>query len=297
MAESYSQIKSVAVYGSIMKPGFTKAADELFQTLRKHNITIYLAPKVSAFIASQDSRVVENCKILSDKDLLNVDMVLSLGGDGTFLKTAQAVGAIELPILGINLGNLGFLVDISGSEITAGIEDILKNGYSTECRSQLMIQPIGQITDPGQCVALNELAVLKSETSSMIKVSAYVNGEFLCTYKSDGLVISTPTGSTAYAMSVGASILDPESHDILLAPVAPHSLNQRPIVLPDDRQIELEIEGRNETFLVSLDGRSYHCKTGSKIKISKAPFSVYVAKRKGHTYFQTLREKLNWGLN
>lgn len=297
MAESYSQIKSVAVYGSIMKRGFANAADELFQTLRRHSITIYLAPKVSAFLTSQDSKIIEGCKILTDKDLLNVDLVLSLGGDGTFLKTAQAVGAIELPILGINLGNLGFLVDISGSEITAGIEEVLKNGYCTECRSQLMIQPIGQITDPGQCVALNELAVLKSETSSMIKVSAYVNGEFLCTYKSDGLVISTPTGSTAYAMSVGASILDPESHDILLAPVAPHSLNQRPIVLPDDRQIELEIEGRNETFLVSLDGRSYHCKTGSKIKVSKAPYSVYVAKRKGHTYFQTLREKLNWGLN
>jgi len=297
MSESYSQIKSVAVFGSIMKQGFVNAADELFKTLKNHCVTIYVAPKVFAFLTAQDSRVIEGCKILEDADLLSVDLVLSLGGDGSFLNTALAVGAIETPILGINLGHLGFLVDISGDEIAKGIEDILKNGFSTECRSKIMVQPVGQMTDPAQGIALNEVAVLKTETASMIKVNAYVNGEFLCSYKADGLVIATPSGSTAYAMSAGASIVDPESHDFILAPIAPHSLNQRPIVIPDDKSIELEVESRRDNFLISVDGRSYHCKVGSKIKISKAPFSVYVAKRKGHTYFQTLRDKLMWGVN
>ena len=224
-----------------------------------------------------------------------MDLVLSLGGDGTFLKTSQFVGALEIPILGINLGHLGFLVDISGDEISSAIETVLAEGFITERRSLLQMQPVGECTDPGKCTALNEIAVLKTDSSSMIKVHAYVNGEFLCTYRADGLIVSTPTGSTAYAMSVGASILDPESQDIILAPVSPHTLNQRPIIIPDDKLIELEIEGRSSNCIVSLDGRSYRCPIGSKISIRKAPFSVLVAWRKGHTYFHTLRTKLMWG--
>lgn len=292
-----TQIKSVAVFGSIYKVGFRDAAKELFSVLIEHNVSVYVAPKVYSFMLSQDSTLVEGCKKLDDKDLLSVDLVLSLGGDGTFLKTAQAIGAIETPILGINLGHLGFLVDISGTEISAGIEDVLENGFSTERRTQLVAVPASENCSLDRCVALNEIAVLKSETSTMIKVHSYVNGEFLCTFRADGLLIATPTGSTAYAMSVGASIVDPESRVVELAPVAPHTLNQRPIVIPDDKIIELEIEGRCENFLVSMDGHSQHCKIGSRIKISKAPYSVYVAKRKGHTYFQTLRDKLMWGVN
>jgi len=297
MTESFAQIRSVAVFGSIFKVGFADAASQLFTTLKKFGVAIFVAPKVHDFLTSVNPEIVANCNILDGKDLLTVDIVLSLGGDGTFLKTAQAVGAIETPILGINLGNLGFLVDIRGDEISSGIEEVLQQGYSTECRSQIKIDPIpGPLSDPGKCVALNELAVLKTDNSSMIKVTAYVDGEFLCTYKADGLVVSTPTGSTAYAMSVGASILDPENHNVILAPVAPHSLNQRPIVLPDDKKIELEVKGRSDFFLISLDGRSCRCRVGTKITITKAPYSVYVAKRKGHTYFQTLRDKLLWGV-
>ncbi len=295
MGESYSQIKNVAIFGSIHKNGFVQAANELIDVLKRNAVSVFLDNKVASFLSSSDANLINGCKVLEDKDLLSIDMALSLGGDGTFLKTAQAIGALEIPILGINLGHLGFLTDISSDEILQGIDDILKNGYSTECRALIKMNPAGQLTDPSKCVALNEIAILKSETSSMIKVNAYVNGEFLCSYRADGLIVSTPTGSTAYAMSVGSSIVAPESHDVILSPVAPHTLNQRPIVLPDDRTLEFEVSGRSENFLVSLDGRSYHCKIGSKLTICKAPYSVLVAKRKGHTYFQTLREKLNWG--
>lgn len=295
MAENYSQIKRVAISGSIHKVGFADAATELINTLHSHGVEIFVEGKVYNFLQKSDVQPIKDCKMLSDKDLLSMDLVLSLGGDGTFLKTSQFVGALEIPILGINLGHLGFLVDISGDEISSAIETVLAEGFITERRSLLQMQPVGECTDPGKCTALNEIAVLKTDSSSMIKVHAYVNGEFLCTYRADGLIVSTPTGSTAYAMSVGASILDPESQDIILAPVSPHTLNQRPIIIPDDKQIELEIEGRSANCIVSLDGRSYRCPIGSKISIRKAPFSVLVAWRKGHTYFQTLRTKLMWG--
>ena len=295
MAENYSQIKRVAISGSIHKVGFADAATELINTLHSHGVEIFVEGKVYNFLQKSDVQPIKDCKMLSDKDLLGMDLVLSLGGDGTFLKTSQFVGALEIPILGINLGHLGFLVDISGDEISSAIETVLAEGFITERRSLLQMQPVGECTDPGKCTALNEIAVLKTDSSSMIKVHAYVNGEFLCTYRADGLIVSTPTGSTAYAMSVGASILDPESQDIILAPVSPHTLNQRPIIIPDDKQIELEIEGRSANCIVSLDGRSYRCPIGSKISIRKAPFSVLVAWRKGHTYFQTLRGKLMWG--
>ena len=295
MAENYSQIKRVAISGSIHKVGFTDAATELIETLHSHGVEIFVEGKVYNFLQKSDVQPIKDCKMLSDKDLLSMDLVLSLGGDGTFLKTSQFVGALEIPILGINLGHLGFLVDISGDEISSAIETVLSEGFITERRSLLQMRPVGECTDPGKCNALNEIAVLKTDSSSMIKVHAYVNGEFLCTYRADGLIVSTPTGSTAYAMSVGASILDPESQDIILAPVSPHTLNQRPIIIPDDKLIELEIEGRSSNCIVSLDGRSYRCPIGSKISIRKAPFSTLVAWRKGHTYFQTLRGKLMWG--
>ena len=295
MAENYSQIKRVAISGSIHKVGFADAATELINTLHSHGVEIFVEGKVYIFLQKSEVQPIKDCKMLSDKDLLSMDLVLSLGGDGTFLKTSQFVGALEIPILGINLGHLGFLVDISGDEISSAIETVLAEGFITERRSLLQMQPVGECTDPGKCTALNEIAVLKTDSSSMIKVHAYVNGEFLCTYRADGLIVSTPTGSTAYAMSVGASILDPESQDIILAPVSPHTLNQRPIIIPDDKLIELEIEGRSSNCIVSLDGRSYRCPIGSKISIRKAPFSTLVAWRKGHTYFQTLRGKLMWG--
>ncbi len=296
MQESYSHIKKIAIYGSTHKVGFAEAAVELISVLLKNRVTVYLDDKVYVFLSGVGIECFDKCNMLGYNDLQSIDLVFSLGGDGTFLKTALAVGALEIPILGINLGHLGFLSDVSGNEIEAAVSEVLSNGYITENRTMLQISPVGTLSDSSKCVALNEVVVAKQDSSAMIKVNANVNGEYLCTYRADGLIVSTPTGSTAYAMSVGASIVDPESKVVVMAPVSPHTLNQRPIIIPDDRTIELQVTGRCKEFMLSLDGRSYRCPIDTKISIRKSVYKVMVAKRKGRTYFQTLRDKLMWGM-
>lgn len=297
MKESYSHISKVAIFGSTHKVGFIDAASELISLLLRNRVTVFLDDKVYVFLSGKNIEHIEECNMLDYNDLQTVDMVFSLGGDGTVLKTALAVGALEIPILGINLGHLGFLTDVRKDEIASAITEIVNDGYIVEHRSLLQVQPVGTLTDSSKCVALNEVVVLKQDSSTMIGVNANVSGEYLCTYRADGLIISTPTGSTAYAMSVGASIVDPESKVMVMAPISPHTLNQRPIIIPEDRVVELQVSGRCKEFTLSLDGRSYRCPIDTVISIRKAAYKVVIAKRKGRTYFQTLRDKLMWGVN
>lgn len=292
MLESLTKIQKVAIFGSVRKQGFTKALRELFTVLTDKQVEIYLDSEVSGFVARESLTDFAQFTELKTEDLSSLDLALSLGGDGTFLRTAYKIGEAGIPILGINLGNLGFLVDVPGDEISAAINEIFSAGFTVEQRSLLSLER----SDNGhKSVALNEIAVLKQDTSSMIRVHTIINGEYLCTYRADGLIISTPTGSTAYALSVGASIMMPENKSFMLSPVAPHSLNLRPVIIPDNWKIELEVESRTNHFLVSLDGRSSLCTNSVRLSIEKAPYSVKVAKRLNHTYFNTLREKLMWG--
>lgn len=292
MLESLTKIQKVAIFGSVRKQGFTKALRELFTVLTDKQVEIYLDSEVSGFVARESLTDIAQFTELKTEDLSSLDLALSLGGDGTFLRTAYKIGEAGIPILGINLGNLGFLVDVPGDEISAAINEIFSAGFTVEQRSLLSLER----SDNGhKSVALNEIAVLKQDTSSMIRVHTIINGEYLCTYRADGLIISTPTGSTAYALSVGASIMMPENKSFMLSPVAPHSLNLRPVIIPDNWKIELEVESRTNHFLVSLDGRSSLCTNSVRLSIEKAPYSVKVAKRLNHTYFNTLREKLMWG--
>lgn len=294
MAENYPHIQKVAVFGSIHKRGFTKASTELLQCLEKHGISILLDARMEQFLQTSRAYLPSTYQVIQKGDVFSVDLALSLGGDGTFLKTAKRVGGAGIPILGINLGNLGFLVDVKGDEIAAAIDEIVADGFDVEERS--LIEVIAPNVLPAEdTIALNEVAVLKQDTSSMIKVHTSLNGQYLCTYRADGLLISTPTGSTAYALSVGASILMPENNSFVVSPVAPHSLNLRPVIVPDHWQIDLDVESRNNHFLIAVDGRSVVCKSGLHLVLKKANYSVKVAKRHGHTYFQTLREKLMWG--
>ena len=292
MLESLTKIQKVAIFGSVRKQGFTKALSELFTVLKDKSAEIYLDAEVSAFVTTEKLASISDFKMLESDDYSSLDLALSLGGDGTFLRTAYKIGSAGVPILGINLGNLGFLVDVKGTEITDAINEIFSAGFTVEERSLLSLE---RSDNKHRSVALNEIAVLKQDTSSMIRVHTVINGEYLCTYRADGLLISTPTGSTAYALSVGASIMMPENKSFMLSPVAPHSLNLRPVIVPDNWKIELEVESRTNHFLVSLDGRSSLCTNNVRLSIEKAPYSVKVAKRLNHTYFNTLREKLMWG--
>ncbi len=285
----------VAVFGNIYKHGFFGSFNELLQVLDKQHVDVLLCEDLYDAILEKKQVLPSKYTVIKKSDTnFDADLAFSVGGDGTFLKTAEAIADRNIPIMGINIGRLGFLADVSIECITATVTEILEQGYKIEERSVLKL-----VTDNHSLKtnnkALNEIAVLKLDSSSMIMIHATVNNEYLCSYQADGLLIPTPTGSTAYALSVGASIMTPQNRSFIIAPIAPHSLNLRPLIIPDDWEIELEIESRNNSFLISLDGRSEVLDSKTRLHISKAGYTVKVAKRNNYTYFQTLRNKLMWG--
>lgn len=227
-------------------------------------------------------------------DIFDLDVAISLGGDGTFLRTAARVNRQNIPILGINTGRLGFLADVGSTDVEDTLEELFKHYYKVEERILLRLETESRAYK-GYNYALNEVAVLKRDTSSMITIHTSLNGEYLTSYQADGLVIATPTGSTAYSMSVNGPIILSQDNSIVLSPVAPHSLNVRPLVIPNDFEITLGVESRNRTFLISLDGRSEIFPAGIQLKVSKADYTTKVIKRYNHTFYETLREKLMWG--
>ena len=232
-------------------------------------------------------------QLIRDNDF-EADVAVSMGGDGTFLEAARRVAAKGIPILGINMGRLGFLADVTADEVESTLHSILSGQCPTEERTVLQLTyDKGQ--PEGYPYALNEVAVLKRDVSSMISIRVDINGEYLTTYQADGLSVNTPTGSTGYALSVGGPIMQPGSRNLELVPVAPHSLTVRPLVLTDDAVIRLRVSSRNHRFLVSLDGRSEKCGEDVALTIQRAPYTIRVFKRPGTSFFSTLRTKLMWG--
>ena len=225
----------------------------------------------------------------------DVDMALSIGGDGTFLRTVHAVGQYNIPILGINAGHLGFLSDIGLEEVEEALPAIFKGHYIVEQRSLLHLQ-IPECKQPYQADSLNEVAILKRDQSSMVNVAVWVDGEFLNQYDADGLVVATPTGSTAYAMSAGGPILEPQSNCFLIVPIAPHSLTSRPLVIRDSAVLDIEVSSRNELYLVATDGKPLHLTTQYRLQLSKSDHQVQVVRRPESSFYKTLRQKLMWGL-
>lgn len=223
------------------------------------------------------------------------EMALSVGGDGTFLRTAAVIGKQDIPILGINAGHLGFLADVPVSDIRTALEAILvEKKFIVEHRSLLHLD-IPDCLQRYQPFALNEVAVLKRDQSSMVSVSVWVDGVFLNQYDADGLVIATPTGSTAYAMSAGGPILEPQSASWVIVPIAPHSLTTRPLVIRDNCQLDIEVSSRNNIFLVATDGQPVHLTTQSHLRLTKADYTVGVVRQLDHSFYDTLRNKLMWG--
>ncbi|MDR0796069.1 MAG: NAD kinase [Tannerella sp.] len=231
---------------------------------------------------------------LIEPDNLEMDLAISLGGDGTFLKTAAWVGRQNIPILGINIGRLGFLADIDTDNIEITLDEIYRKEYTIEERSVLELESNPPFRG-NYNYALNEIAIVKRDTSSMITIHTSLNDEYLTNYLADGLLIATPTGSTAYSMSVNGPIILPQANNIVLSPVAPHSLNVRPLVIPEDYCIRLEVESRSNNFLAALDGRSEIYPSGSKFVIRKAGFTIKLVKRYPQNFYETLRRKLLWG--
>ena len=222
------------------------------------------------------------------------DFAISMGGDGTFLKTASSMGGKNIPILGINMGRLGFLADVVPDEIENCLRALHEEDYAVESRAVIQVEADGQQLGTANC-ALNDVAILKRDTASMISIRTSIDGEYLTTYQADGLIVSTPTGSTAYSLSNGGPIIVPGTGVLLMTAVAPHSLNIRPIVIPDTAVVTLDVESRSHSFLVAIDGRSEKCCEGTRITLRRAPYNIRVVKRSGKQYFTTLREKMMWG--
>ena len=265
----------------------------MLEYLVRHDAEIYLDQSLYLGLRQKLEGAVAIAGVFEGGNF-DVDYVISLGGDGTFLKAAGRVGAKQIPIIGVNMGRLGFLANVTPDEIRATLDEVFEGQPEMEERAVIQLEADGEALE-GCPYALNDIAILKRDNAAMISIRTSVNGEYLVTYLADGLVISTPTGSTAYSLSVGGPIIVPQSSILSMTPVAPHSLNIRPIVISDDSEIRLEVESRSHNFLAAVDGRSEKLREGVTLTIRKAPHKVRIVKRSGQRFFSTLREKLMWG--
>ena len=230
----------------------------------------------------------------SHKDLKSgVDLVISMGGDGTFLKCVSYIKDSGVPIMGINIGRLGFLANVSLDQISEALHDIKAKKYVFQKRSLLKVEVEGALDE--EYLAMNELTIHKKDTTSMVAVNVSLDDNFLNTYWSDGLIVSTPTGSTAYNLSCGGPIITPGCQVHIITPIAAHNLNVRPVVVPDHMPIKLNVEGRNRSYLMSVDGKSISIKQGQEIRISKADFMINVIKFENNNFLDTIRNKMLWG--
>lgn len=285
----------IAIFGNTYRPVILTHIQALLVFLNERGASVLLEKELYDFVKKSDICCIDNIEIITNRDF-DADIALSIGGDGTFLNTAAHVGSKGIPILGINTGRLGFLADIPGDNMLPALEAIMNKNYRIEERSLLHVTT-SDGTDFEYPYALNEVSVLKQDSSSMISINTHLNGEAIHTYQADGLLISTPTGSTAYSMSVGGPIVVPQAQNFLLSPVASHSLNVRPLIVPDSWVIELEVKSRSHCYQVSLDGRTAILNESTKLKITKADFSINIIKQLNHTFFDNLKNKLMWGMD
>ena len=285
----------IAVFGNIYRTVLLSHIQLLFEYFEDKEVVLLLDKVLYDFVSEHSNCCMEHSEIILN-DTFEADLALSIGGDGTFLNTAARIGRKQIPILGINTGRLGFLADVSAEEILPALEALLTKKYSIQERSLLFVETSDGTTFEYP-YALNEVSVLKQDSSSMLSITASVNGERVHTYQADGLLVATPTGSTAYSMSVGGPLVVPESENFILSPIASHSLNVRPLIVPDTWIIELEVNSRSLCYLVALDGRSKVLDLKTKLHISKADFTIKVIKQLNHTFFDTLKNKLMWGVD
>ncbi len=286
----------IAIFGTTIDTEFSPDLAKLFVLLKKRNIKVFMYRPFFEFVKKNCLIQPELDGVFTSGDDLpdHVRLLFSIGGDGTFLKSVMSLKNKSIPVVGINLGRLGFLSDISRDGMDEAMDLILSGKYEIEKRSVLKLEGKNGLFGDFS-YALNEITVTKLDTSSMINIHTYLNDEYLNTYWGDGLIVSTPTGSTAYSLSVGGPILTPDSQNFIISPIAPHNLTVRPIVVPDNIRLKLRVEGRGANFLASLDSRSKAIGFPGELSISKADFYVQTLKLENHSFFSTLRNKLMWG--
>ncbi len=286
----------VGIFGQSNNENTIKYVQELVELCEAHKVSIVFEENFSkSFHQLTEDK---NVATFSDyKDLHDdLDYFFSVGGDGTFLRSITFIRDLEIPVIGINTGRLGFLANIQKESIRSAFEQIMKGQFVVQKRSLLHVSAEGSQHELGNLnFALNEITITRKNTASMIKVDTMLDKEFLTSYWSDGLIISTPTGSTGYSLSCGGPIISPSSKNIVLTPIAPHSLAVRPLVIPDETEIELQIDSRADEVLLTLDSRMYTLNNKSKVFIRKCSFYIKTLQLEDQTFIKTLREKLFWG--
>lgn len=287
----------IAIYGQYYLNSTEPIIKDIFVFFKKNNIELIIE---AAFLEMlfEKNIIHENYPTFSSHTELNssFDMLISIGGDGTILRAATLVRNSGVPILGINAGRLGFLATVQKENIDSFLQFVIDKKYSISKRTLLSLdcspknEAIKEIN-----FAMNEITVSRKDTTSMITIETYLNDEFLNSYWADGLIISTPTGSTGYSMSCGGPILTPEVKSLVITPIAPHNLNARPLVIPDNTEIKLRVTGREDQYLVSLDSRVTTVKNESILTIKRNPFEINMIEIPQETFLKTLRNKLLWG--
>jgi len=286
----------IAVYGKHIEPEYTAVLEDLFVQLKKYNAEIWVYVPLLNFLKNSLSFNINNVKSYDKpEEIKKANYMISLGGDGTFLDSVVFVQESNIPIMGVNFGRLGFLANISIPEMNNAIDLLFAGKYNVEKRSMLEVVSETKFFQYFP-YGLNDFTIQKSGTA-MLNINTYIDNEYLSTYWADGLIISTPTGSTAYSLSVGGPIVNPNLSAFILSAIAPHHLTVRPLVIPDTSTLRLEASGRDGQVLLSLDSRNVICESPITIHIKKAPFYANVICLEGSTFYRTLREKLFWGVD
>ncbi|RTZ00311.1 NAD kinase [Flavobacterium sp. RSP49] len=287
----------VAIYGQYYQNSTEPIINDIFVFFNKNNVEMIIE---SHFLLMLNERKIVEKKyktFTSHTELdSSFDMLISIGGDGTILRAATLVQDSGVPILGINAGRLGFLATVQKENIATFMQFVIDKKYTLSKRTLLSVT----CTPPNESIqkmdfAMNEITVSRKDTTSMITIDTYLNNEFLNSYWADGLIISTPTGSTGYSLSCGGPILTPDVKSIVITPIAPHNLTARPLVVPDETEIRLKVSGREENYLVSLDSRVTSVKNESILTLKKTPFQINMVEIPEETFLKTLRSKLLWG--
>lgn len=287
----------IAIYGRDFNDNVLPFVQQVIDALASTKIEIAIYRKFFSFVEKKLVLPENLTTFDSHQDLPSkADILLSLGGDGTLLDTISFVRDSQIPVIGINFGRLGFLASINKAEISAAINALVNGQYTIDQRSLLNLESkIGLFGDEN--FALNDITIHRRDNSAMMIIHAYLNGEFLNSYWADGLIIATPTGSTAYSLSCGGPIILPSAQNFVITPVAPHNLNVRPIIIPDDVELAFEVEARSTKFLLTCDSRTETVDRNVKISINKAKFGINLIRLNNETFLTTLRNKLLWGID
>lgn len=286
----------IALHGLALRPEYFPHIELLFASLHHQGCEIYVTEVFDRLLKMNGNKTLSYWVLEEKEDFASLDFLISIGGDGTLLDSVSVIGNHETPILGLNTGRLGFLATVATDRIEEAVQHLASGNFQIEKRTLIALESNRRLFN-GLTFALNEFTIHKRDTSSMITVHTFIDGKYLNSYWADGLIVSTPTGSTGYSLSCGGPLITPDAKNFVITPVSPHNLNVRPIIVSDESEISFEIEGRTEKFMISLDSRSCSISSETQLKVRKEKFPANLVKLPEYHFFDTLRQKLNWGLD